>query len=49
MRLPETRAGLRNVLLPGLVVSALAEHIDRHTQPGPNGALFTTSTGSFLQ
>ncbi|HKE98420.1 MAG TPA: hypothetical protein VKG45_05770 [Actinomycetes bacterium] len=47
---PKTRAGLRTVPLPGVVVRVLAEHVQRWVPAGSNGLLFTTeTTGNFLQ
>jgi integrase len=46
---PKTNAGLRTIPLPMTVMTALVEHLDRHAQPGPDGLLFSTNTGSYLQ
>jgi integrase len=46
---PKTSAGLRTVPLPVVVTTALVEHLDRHAQPGPDGLLFATATGRYLQ
>ena len=46
---PKTSAGLRTVPLPVVGMTALVEHLDRHAQPGPDGLLFATTTGGYLQ
>jgi len=46
---PKTSAGLRTVPLPVVVLTPLVEHLDRHAQPGPDGLLFSTATGGYLQ
>jgi hypothetical protein len=39
----------RDAALPVTVMTALVDHLDRHAQPGPDGLLFSTATGSYLQ
>ncbi|HEV8650699.1 MAG TPA: tyrosine-type recombinase/integrase [Actinomycetes bacterium] len=45
---PKTQAGRRTVTLPDVAAAALAEHLDHHAQPNPDGLVFTNSTGGFL-
>ncbi len=39
---PKSEAGARTVPIPDVVLPLLAMHLKRHTQPGPDGLLFTT-------
>lgn len=42
---PKTRAGVRTVNLPGRVVIALADHVERYAEPGTEGLLFPAASG----
>jgi integrase len=42
---PKTQAGRRTVAVPAVVVGALAEHLDRYSEPGPDGFVFTGEKG----
>ncbi|WP_084124948.1 site-specific integrase [Demequina sp. NBRC 110054] len=42
---PKTAAGRRTVALPVIVTNALTEHLERHTNPGTDALVFTTTTG----
>jgi integrase len=45
---PKTRAGKRTVVLPGVAVRALRDHIPSFTPPGRDALIFGTSTGTPL-
>jgi integrase len=45
---PKTEAGRRVVILPGIAVEALAEHLDRYAMPGLDGLVFTSSAGTYI-
>ncbi len=45
---PKTKASERTVALPEVVMTALAEHLDRYANPGPDGLVFPTSRGTYL-
>lgn len=42
---PKTHAGRRTVALPAVVVAALTEHLQRYSEPGPDGFVFTGEKG----
>jgi integrase len=46
---PKSAAGRRTVQLPQLVIPVLRQHIDRYTQPGPDGLIFTGANGARLR
>jgi len=46
---PKSTAGRRTVTLPALVVPALAEHLERWAEPGPDGLVFPGPEGGFLR
>jgi Phage integrase family len=46
---PKTLAGQRVVVLPAVAVAALAEHLDEFAAPGPNGLVFPSGRGTYLQ
>ncbi len=45
---PKTTAGIRDVHLPAFLAPALAEHLARHAQTGPEGLLFPSATGHHI-
>ena len=45
---PKTRAGKRSVVLPGVAVDALRDHMEEFTPPGGDALIFATSTGTPL-
>ncbi len=45
---PKSEAGNRTVALPAFVVEELVAHLDRFSQPGPDGLVFTGPTGGPL-
>jgi integrase len=46
---PKTAAGQRVVVLPAVAVAALAEHLDEFAAPGPEGLVFPSGRGTYLQ
>jgi integrase len=46
---PKTAAGERVVVLPAVAVAALAEHLDEFAVPGPDGLVFRSGRGTYLQ
>jgi integrase len=42
---PKTGAGLRTVTLPAVAVEALAEHLSRYAEVGPDGLVFAVERG----
>jgi integrase len=46
---PKTAAGQRVVVLPAIVVAALAEHLDEFAAPVPEGLVFSSGRGTYLQ
>jgi integrase len=46
---PKTAAGRRVVVLPAVAVAALAEHLDHYAAPGPEGLVFRSGRGTYLQ
>jgi integrase len=46
---PKTEAGRRVVTLPAVVVAELAEHLDRYAAPSPDGLVFPSGRGTYLQ
>jgi integrase len=46
---PKTAAGERVVVLPAVAVAALAEHLDEFAAPGPEGLVFRSGRGTYLQ
>jgi hypothetical protein len=42
---PKTGAGLRTVTLPAVAAEALAEHLSRYAEVGPDGLVFPGRTG----
>jgi integrase len=45
---PKTSAGIRDVHLPAFLAPALADHLARFAQPGPDGLLFPSATGQHI-
>jgi integrase len=45
---PKTAAGQR-VVLPAVAVAALAEHLEDYAAPGPEGLVFASGRGTYLQ
>jgi integrase len=45
---PKTSAGQRIVALPAVAMTALAEHLDHYTDPGPNALVFPSARGKYL-
>jgi integrase len=45
---PKSRAGVRDVAVPGDLLGELAEHLAEHTGPGRDALLFTTRRGGQL-
>jgi len=45
---PKTAAGIRDVHLPAFLAPALADHLARFAQPGPDGLLFPSATGQHI-
>jgi integrase len=45
---PKTAAGIRDVHLPSFLAPALADHLNRFAQAGPNGLLFPSATGQHI-
>jgi integrase len=46
---PKTTAGQRVVVLPAVAVAALADHMDDFAAPGPDGLVFPSGRGTYLQ
>jgi hypothetical protein len=46
---PKTVAGERMVVLPTVAVAALAEHLDEFAVTGPEGLVFRSRRGTYLQ
>jgi integrase len=46
---PKTAAGQRVVVLPVVAVAALADHLDDYVAPGPDGLVFPSGRGTYLQ
>jgi integrase len=46
---PKTAAGQRVVVLPAVAVAALADHLDEFVAPGPDGLVFPSGRGTYLQ
>jgi integrase len=46
---PKTAAGQRVVVLPAVAVAVLAEHLDEFTVPEPDGLVFPSGRGTYLQ
>jgi integrase len=46
---PKTAAGQRVVVLPAVAVAALADHLDDYAAPGPDGLVFPSGRGTYLQ
>lgn len=46
---PKTAAGRRAVSLPGIVASALEEHLSVYGEPGADGLVFPSPEGGFLR
>jgi integrase len=46
---PKSSAGRRQVAVPGLVVSALEEHLDRYSEPASDGLVFPAPEGGYLR
>jgi integrase len=46
---PKTAAGQRVVVLPAVAVAALAEHLDAYAAPEPDGLVFPSGRGTYLQ
>lgn len=46
---PKTAAGERVVVLPAVAVAALAEHLDEFAAPEPDGLVFRSGRGTYLQ
>jgi integrase len=46
---PKSTAGRRTVTLPASVLPALAEHLERWAEPGPDGLVFPAPEGGFLR
>ena len=46
---PKSTAGRRTVALPASILPALAEHLERWAEPGPNGLVFPAPEGGFLR
>ena len=42
---PKSDAGIRQVILPAVIIDLLREHIDRYAQPGPDGLVFVSDKG----
>jgi hypothetical protein len=46
---PKSAAGRRTVVLPAVVVEALAEHLARYTATLPEAFVFLSSQGTYLR
>jgi integrase len=46
---PKTAAGQRVVVLPAVALAALAEHLDSYAAPEPDGLVFPSGRGTYLQ
>jgi len=46
---PKTAAGQRVVVLPAVAVAALADHLEEFATPGPDGLVFRSGRGTYLQ
>jgi integrase len=46
---PKSLAGVRNVALPGFLVSELAAHLDTYAAEGPEGLIFRGARGAVLR
>jgi integrase len=46
---PKTAAGQRVVVLPSVAVAALADHLDDYATHGPDGLVFPSGRGTYLQ
>jgi integrase len=46
---PKTAAGHRVVVLPAVAVAALADHLDVYAAPEPDGLVFRSGRGTYLQ
>jgi integrase len=46
---PKTAAGQRVVVLPAVAVAALADHLDDYAAPEPDGLVFASGRGTYLQ
>jgi integrase len=46
---PKTAAGQRVVVLPSVAVAALADHLDDYAAPDPDGLVFPSGRGTYLQ
>jgi integrase len=46
---PKTAAGQRVVVLPAVAVAVLGEHLDEFTVPEPDGLVFPSGRGTYLQ
>lgn len=46
---PKSAAGRRSVALPGVVTSALEEHLTAYAESGPEGLVFPAPEGGFLR
>jgi hypothetical protein len=46
---PKSLAGVRNVVLPGFLVTELAAHIDTYAAEGPEGLIFRGAKGAMLR
>lgn len=45
---PKSSAGRRTIHIPASLKPAVVEHLDKHTQPGPDGLLFPAASGKHL-
>jgi integrase len=46
---PKTEAGRRTVTLPAVAAVALAEHLTKFAEPGPEGLVFPAPEGGYLR
>jgi integrase len=46
---PKTAAGERVVVLPAVAMAALAEHLEEFAAPEPDGLVFPSGRGTYLQ
>jgi integrase len=46
---PKTAAGQRMVVLPAVAITALADHLDDYAAPEPEGLVFPSGRGTYLQ
>jgi integrase len=45
---PKSEAGVRTIAIPPHIVAPLAAHIERYSQPGPDGLLFPNTEGQHM-